>query len=810
MNIVIPLAGKGQRFKDAEFTTPKPLINVFNKEILFHVLDNLCYDKNDIIFILYGKELSSYDFETILKKKYPYIQLLQIEKETKGAAETLFIGLSKILTSYKYNKKCLVIDGDTFYTEDVVKKFRDKKQNNAVFYTVNKDKNPIYSYIKINDNNQILEIKEKEKISDNANTGAYGFEDIKELYNFSKIIVENNIRFQNEPYISCIIDIMIKQEKKFEAIGLNSDFVHVLGTPKQLMEFKKSRFAFLFDLDGTLIISDDIYFNIWKSILKEYNIYLTFDIFKNFIQGNSDITVMRNLLPFTEVQLENISERKDYYFQNNLEKIIIIPGAVEFIKLLKKLGHQVAIVTNCNRGTAEKILENIGIHSIIDHLVIGSECAYSKPFPDPYLKACELFGIQSEDAIIFEDSKSGILSGRTTTPKCLVGITSVYDYESLLNIGVNMVIDNYENIDVDSFCNYTLNKNEFFKQCIKNSLKNVKIKKIKIFSDKLKGGYIADIVKVKIITETNEILDSVMKLENKNDTNLSNMAHDLDLYQREYYFYESISKYINIPLPQFYGLVKNDDLETIGILLEDINKDKFKLNLNLNNESISVSLSVIDNLVKLHTQFWNKELQTTFPFLSKNNASKFNPSWTDYITKNWDTFKSIWKCLLSEKQIDVGNKIVRNFQKIQNSLSQKPLTLCHGDVKSGNIFFKEIAKDNYIPYFIDWQYIANGKGVQDVVFFLIESFDCDIMHIYTPIIKNYYYAMLLKSNIKDYSYEEYNTDFINSICYYPFFVAIWFGVTPEDDLIDKNFPYFFIKKLFGFIDLYVPDDFFSI
>ena len=55
-----------------------------------------------------------------------------------------------------------------------------------LYSTVNEDKNPIYSYIKINDKNQILEIKEKEKISYNANTGAYGFEDIKELYDFSK------------------------------------------------------------------------------------------------------------------------------------------------------------------------------------------------------------------------------------------------------------------------------------------------------------------------------------------------------------------------------------------------------------------------------------------------------------------------------------------------------------------------------------------------------------------------------------------------------------------------------------------------
>ena len=47
--------------------------------------------------------------------------------------------------------------------------------------------------------------------------------------------------------------------------------------------------------------------------------------------------------------------------------------------------------------------------------------------------------------------------------------------------------------------------------------------------------------------------------------------------------------------------------------------------------------------------------------------------------------------------------------------------------------------------------------------------------------------------------EEYQVDFDYSIKYFPFFVAIWFGTLNEDELIDKNFPFFFIQKLFNFI-----------
>jgi hypothetical protein len=83
----------------------------------------------------------------------------------------------------------------------------------------------------------ITDIKEKVKISDNANTGAYAFNNIYKLHKYSKYIVENNITFKDEPYTSCIISEMIKQFEPFKAIEINNDFFFVLGTPNQVNDF---------------------------------------------------------------------------------------------------------------------------------------------------------------------------------------------------------------------------------------------------------------------------------------------------------------------------------------------------------------------------------------------------------------------------------------------------------------------------------------------------------------------------------------------------------------------------------------------
>jgi dTDP-glucose pyrophosphorylase len=239
MNIIIPLGGKGERFKNEGYLDPKPLIKVLDKEILFHVIDNLNLNKNNYkVFIIYNKDLDDYNFKNIICTNYPKITLIQLEHDTKGAAETIYIGLTEIIKNHKFYNKTLLIDGDTFYTDDIITKFNESK-NNCVFYTKNYDKLPLFSYIAIDDKNIIKEIREKVKISDNANTGAYAFNNIKQLYHYAKNIVDDDIRFNGECYTSCIIHVMIKNSLPFMGIELDNDNVHVLGTPKQVDEFIK-------------------------------------------------------------------------------------------------------------------------------------------------------------------------------------------------------------------------------------------------------------------------------------------------------------------------------------------------------------------------------------------------------------------------------------------------------------------------------------------------------------------------------------------------------------------------------------------
>lgn len=806
MNIVIPLGGIGERFRIEGFKQPKPLIRVFEKEILRYTIDRLSLQPEDKLFVFYNANLAKNGFAECMKSWYPHIHCIEI-LPTEGAAQTVLQGLQIAIENHQIDvsKPLVLLDGDAFYTVDVLDKIRNFKHRskNAVFYTRNEDPVPVYSYIQMDENDgKITDIKEKQKISHFANTGIYCFDSIPEYMEHCSAMIHQGIRFKGEYYTSCVIAEMIKSGVPFYGVEIPQTAMISLGTPKQVREYQSRTASFLFDLDGTLVKTDAIYFDVWSEILRQHNIQLTPEIFQKYIHGNSDSSVIKTLLPHSIDHLDLISEEKDTLFLKYLEKLEILGGASDFLHLLSEKAHKVAIVTNCNRRTAEAILKCTGFNKWIDLLVIGGECKKPKPYPDPYKHAMDVFGIPADRVFVFEDSKTGLLSGAGIEPRCIVGIETNYSAEELMHAGANISIPDFSSLSIETLMAYENSKIKKLTQYVKNALQDPQsptpsVDHVEWDTTKLKGGYISDVLALK--TTGNLTADLVVKLENHNESNLSQMANNLGLYEREYYFYEAISKYVKINIPRFYGLVKNDAFENEGILLENLN-NRCKLGLALDTESVNVSLSVIESCAKLHAQFWGIDLTKSFPQLKKNNDALFRPKWGTYIRNQWPEFLSRWKFMLTKSQIQTAERIVYKFDYIQDYLSNSNLTLTHGDVKSGNIFYQPNEKGDYIPYFIDWQYVGIGKGVQDIVFFMIESFKKDTMNHMFDLFKQYYYVKLMEMGVKGYSQEEYDRDFAMAACYYPFFVAIWFGTTPEDDLIDKNFPYFFIQKLFDFLD----------
>lgn len=268
MNIIIPLGGVGMRFQSEGYTRPKPLIKVLGRPMIFHVLDNLHVAPEDTIYIVYNGDLDKYGFGDEIRHHNPKIQLFKQEQRTRGAAETVLAGL-KQLNDNELNKKVVTVDCDTFYVYDVLNKFRNQTDN-AVFCFVDTLKDAIYSYVNFSGSPIITDIREKEKISNYANTGCYCFASGKILMQYCQTIMtdfEQNKHDQKELYMSGVIKRMIDNKHIFRANIISEDDFHCLGTPFQVKVFckenckqftKNCKLRICFDLDNTLVSYPEI------------------------------------------------------------------------------------------------------------------------------------------------------------------------------------------------------------------------------------------------------------------------------------------------------------------------------------------------------------------------------------------------------------------------------------------------------------------------------------------------------------------------------------------------------------------------
>ena len=801
MIIIIPIGGIGQRFKENDYKNPKALIKVDKKEIIFHLIDNLNINSTiSYIYIPYNIEYVKYNFENLLTKRYPNykFKFMVLEQQTRGAAETIYKALQNLYASQirypinivqmkeTFDKPILCLDSDNFYTNDIIKLWNGE---NTVFSFLSKDKNPIFSYLKTDENENILQIIEKEKISDKACVGAYGFNSYYELMDVCKYIISNNIMQKNEFYTSGVIQFMLKKTQ-FKNISIDNKYYFSLGTPDQVKLYENT---FLFDLDGTLVNTDDIYIEVWQDILTKYNIVCDNNFFNEFIKGKSDNTFLKYLInDISDEKICEISKQKDNFFIKKLNKTnkdILLEKVLDFFDKIQN--SRIAIVTSCNRKSAEYILKNTKLDKYINILVTSNDVNSFKPHPEPYNRAMDLLKVSPENCIIFEDSYSGYCSAKNSKPKkiyLIVNEDSCFEIKSSEEFKIN----NYKQLDINKILNETtIKNNDKNLTFICNELENLPIKSVKKKNKILKAGYICNINIYEILYNDNKKNNIILKISNL-DNELSKTATELNLYKNELYFYKNISNWINVKIPQYYGSFINDKKE--GIIMEDLNKYNGVFNINLN-KNIQLLLKVVYKIFQMHNKYYfeteNKILKSMKPLLKINQIKYYN-----ILVKNrFDKFMKKNKIILSDNEQRILNNINLNFNDILDKASIFPLSFCHGDLKSPNIFYR----NNNEPYFLDWQYIHLNKGISDITFLLVESIDFDPFII--DIVIKYYYKLITET--RKLSWKHYMTDFKNSLCLFPFFVCVWFNSEDSDKLLDPVFPIKFMKNLLKYYSYYL-------
>lgn len=791
MIVIIPVGGTGQRFRDDGYKKPKALIDVQGRPMISYLLDNLNTDNIDYVFVPYNKEYTEYGFESFLIENYPQIdfRFFCLASGTRGAAETINIGIKNLNEERDLPAICL--DCDSHYTCDIIKLWNGQ---NCVFSFEDPSESPIYSYVTTNSSNEVLDIKEKEKISNNACTGAYGFKSIDELRRYTSVIIEGNITQKSEFYTSGVIKEMINDKYTFMNIGIRNKNYFSLGTPKQVDQYEH---PFVFDLDGTLVDTDDIYIPVWNTIMRKYNLSVDDGFFKFFIQGNNDISFLKAIFPnIKDKEINEISCLKDTLFIECLghyEKDIMVDGARNFIQ--RNWNRRMGIVTSCNRKSAEFLLEKTGLRDYMQFLIASEDCDKHKPDKEPYQRALNILQCDNTSCTIFEDSNSGYKSAKSlgSTNICLIVSSKSSEYV----LGSNAYkIKSYDDFDINSLNSSEEEAN--IKELIMEKLEALPIKDVAIDPVVVKTGYICDIKSLRLVFNS-RIENVVLKVENE-DNELSNVARKINLYSNEVAFYEGISNMVDVEVPKYYCSLGIDGKK--AILLGNLNDYKGEFGLDLNAD-IDLILSVVKCISQMHNRFFFRNQGEVIPVMKGLLSIDEITYYKELVATRFEKFIAINDALLTQKEKNILMTIYNSYSTLTDIAGRFPLNFCHGDLKSPNIFYKGSSNEVATPVFLDWQYIHLNKGISDIAFLLVESTDFN-EEIVDIVIKYYYKKSLMYEKIDDLLF-----DFKISLCIFPFFVMVWFNSENRDNLLDKVFPIRFMKNLLKFYDRFLDDSFFN-
>ena len=234
-NYLIPIGGVGQRFKDENYKTHKALLNILTKPCIRWVIDSLLLSKKDKLYITYNSELKTYNFEYLINLWYPDLNIhFLCVTSTKGASDTIFQTCKHIDNS----ENIICIDSDIIVTDTTYKNIQNKNFVTCFYDEECYSTQPPYSYVDITETNMIKNIVEKNKITNFAVAGIYGFET-------KNVFLDHFTEFSKseqdcELYTSNFILYILKKNFHFIANTIDpNDFINI-GTPLHLHLFSNN------------------------------------------------------------------------------------------------------------------------------------------------------------------------------------------------------------------------------------------------------------------------------------------------------------------------------------------------------------------------------------------------------------------------------------------------------------------------------------------------------------------------------------------------------------------------------------------
>ena len=242
MKVIIPMSGMSSRFFSAGYQIPKYLIEVNGKKVIEHIVD-LFPNDSDFIFIVNDKHSSETEVIDVLDRLVEKKTIVTIPRHKKGPVfsvsqfNNLIDDEEEVIVNY--------CDFSMYWNYQDFENFVSKTECDGcvICYTgfhphmLGSDN---YAFCKVNLNNEILEIREKQPFTNNkmeeyASTGTYYFRKGKYIKKYFDQLMDEDLNINGEYYVSLVYNLMIRDG----LINTVYEIPHMLqwGTPLDLQMY---------------------------------------------------------------------------------------------------------------------------------------------------------------------------------------------------------------------------------------------------------------------------------------------------------------------------------------------------------------------------------------------------------------------------------------------------------------------------------------------------------------------------------------------------------------------------------------------
>jgi beta-phosphoglucomutase len=206
--------------------------------------------------------------------------------------------------------------------------------------------------------------------------------------------------------------------------------------------------AVLWDMDGTLIDSQEFHWISWRDTMADEGFALTEEQFlASFGQRNDAIITGWLGAAATAELIERIGNSKEELYRHLVRSkgISALPGVVQWVRALHQRGWVQAIASSAPRQNVEAILEALAAAGSFQGIVSAEDVSRGKPDPEVYLTAARRLGVSPGRCIVVEDAVAGIEGARRA------GMRSIGVGPNCQHLPADVAVSSLDHLEADTF-----------------------------------------------------------------------------------------------------------------------------------------------------------------------------------------------------------------------------------------------------------------------------------------------------------------------------------------------------------------------